>query len=147
MVTAYLENTSISHFGIRTSSVSGSIPEHGVTLSYDDVIDDLQIVLESGPTQRHIEPLNRYLSMIVDSNTGIPFGFMVESFLTHTVHELPALKPIADHLQLGERPYRDPNLYRTDAPPRTSFPDYTWSDAAHDAIENIVEITGGIVEE
>jgi hypothetical protein len=81
--------------------------------------------------------------MLVDSDTDIPFDIMVDSFLTHTVHEIPRLRPIADYLQLGERPYRDPNLYRTDAPPRTSFPDYAWSDA----IENIVEITGGIVKE
>lgn len=147
MVTAYLENTSVGQVALRTSSISESTSEHGVTLSYDDVIDDLHIYLEPRPIRRHVDPVNSYLSMLVDSDTDIPFDIMVDSFLTHTVHEIPRLRPIADYLQLGERPYRDPNLYRTDAPPRTSFPDYAWSDAAHDAIENIGKITGGIVKE
>lgn len=147
MVNAFLENTSVVLPKIRTSPDSGESQHHGVILNYDDAIDDLQILFERGSVRRYLDPLNRYLYLFCHADTDEAFGFMLDSFLTHTVHELPRLRPIADYLQLGERPYRDPNLYRTDAPPRTSFPDYAWNDAAHDAIENIVEITGGIVEE
>lgn len=146
MVTAFLENTYVSPPATHAASASEAQHEHGVTLVYDDAMDELQILFEAGPVQRYVEPLNRYLSMLVATESDIPFGFMVESFLTHAVHEFPQLRPVVMYLQLGERPYRDPNLYRQDAPPRTSFPDIAWKQAAHDAIHNVVEITGGIVQ-
>ena len=146
MVTAFLENTYVSPPAPYAESAREAQQEHGVTLVYDDAMDELQILFKAGPVQRYVEPLNRYLSMLVATDSDTLFGFMVESFLTHAVHEFPQLQPVAMYLQLGERPYRDPNLYRQDAPPRTNFPDLAWKQAAHDAIHNIVEITGGIAE-
>lgn len=85
--------------------------------------------------------------MFVASESDVPFGYMVESFLTYAVHEFPRLKSVAMYMQLGERPYQDPHLFRQDAPPRTSFPDLAWKEAAHDAIHNIIEITSGVVNQ
>lgn len=146
MVTAFLEDTSISRPDNRATYSSNAVFERGVTLVYDDATDELQILLDAGPVCGHVEPMNRYLSMLVASETDTPFGFMLESFLTHVVHEFPQLQSVAMYLQLGDRPYGDPNFYRQDAPPRTSFPNLAWKNAAHNAIHNIVEITGGIIE-
>lgn len=147
MVNAFLDDTSVIHPQVHSISRFESSLNNGVLLGYDDVTDELLIHFAPVPERRHVDPINRYLSYYCNSDTDEPFGFMLENFLTHAVHEHPKLESIAKYLQLGERPYRDSSLYRTDAPPRTSLTDYAWRDAAHDAIENIVEITGGIVEE
>ena len=146
MVTAFLDNTTVILPTMHTISGSESSLNHGVTLNYDDVTDELQILFAVGKGRRHSNPVKRYLSVLVNTDSEDTFGFMVENFLTHAVHELPRLKPVAMDMQLGERPYRDPNLYRQDTPPRASLPDSAWKDAAHDAIHTIVEITGGVLE-
>ena len=146
MVNAYLENTSIDQSHLRAPISSEHHLEGGVILNYDDATDELQILFGLGPERRHVDPINHYLSFYCDSGTDEPFGFILENFLTHAVHEFPRLEAIAKYLQLGSRPYKDPHLYRQEAPPRASQPDYAWSDAAHDAVQNIVEITGGVLE-
>ncbi len=119
--------------------------EAGVTLSYDDKIDSLMILVDDTPGARIVDPVNRWASLLLNDDDEV-VGAMVEAFLTHAVHEHPALEAIARYMRLGSRPHGDTALHRADHPARSTRPDDAWRDAASRAIRQLFVITGSDVE-
>jgi hypothetical protein len=117
----------------------------GVTLSYDDIIDSLMILVDDAPGARIVDPVNAWASLLLNDDDEV-IGAMVEAFLTHAVHEHPALGAIARYMRLGSRPHGDTALHRADHPARSTRPDEAWRDAAASAIRDLFVITGGEAE-
>ena len=57
MVTAFLENTYVIQPDSDAVSASNAYRDMGVTLIYDDAMDELQILFEPGPIHRHVDPV------------------------------------------------------------------------------------------
>jgi hypothetical protein len=119
--------------------------EAGVTLSYDDIIDSLMILVDDTPGARIVDPVDTYASLLLNDDDEV-VGAMVEAFLTHAVHEHPALAAISRYMRLGSRPHGDIALHRADHPARSTRPDEAWRDAAASAIRDLFVITGSDAE-
>ncbi|HEV2129378.1 MAG TPA: hypothetical protein VGR22_12240 [Thermomicrobiales bacterium] len=117
----------------------------GVTLTYDDIIDSLMILVDETPGARVVGPVNRYASLLLNERDEV-VGAMVDAFLTHAVHERPELQAIAGYMRLGSRPHGDTARFRTDRPERSAQPDEAWRDAAVRAVRELFAITGGYRE-
>ncbi len=143
MVAFHLDNASLDRPLSSSTRLRASHPDDaGVTLSYDDIIDSLMILVDDTPGARIVDPVNAWASLLLNEDDEV-VGAMVEAFLTHAVHELPALDAIARYMRLGSRPHGDTALHRADQPARSTRPDEAWRDAAARAIRDLFVITGG----
>lgn len=142
MVAFHLNNASLDSPPSPPARLRALHPEDaGVTLNYDDIIDSLIILVDDAPGARIADPVNAYASLLVNDDDEV-VGAMVEAFLTHAVHEHPALGAIARYMRLGARPHGDTALHRTDRPERSTRPDEAWRDEAARAIRELFIITG-----
>lgn len=146
MVAFHLDNASLDGPPSSPALLRACHPDDaGVTLSYDDIIDSLMILVDDTPEARIVDPVNAYASLLLNDDDEV-VGAMVEAFLTHAVHEHPALEAIARYMRLGARPHGDTALHRADHPPRSTRPDDAWRDAASRAIRELFVITGNDAE-
>lgn len=146
MVAFHLDNASLDGPPSSPARLRAFHPDDaGVTLSYDDIIDSLMILVDDTPEARIVDPVNAYASLLLNDDDEV-VGAMVEAFLTHAVHEHPALEAIARYMRLGSRPHGDTALHRADHPPRSTRPDDAWRDAASRAIRELFVITGNDAE-
>lgn len=123
---------------LRVPDAEGS----GVTLTYDDIIDSLMILVDDAPGARVVDPVNTYASLLVNERDQV-VGAMIDAFLTHAVHDHPELHAIAKYMRLGSRPHGDTALWRTDRPERSVRPAEAWHEQAAGAIRDLFSITGG----
>lgn len=142
MVAFHLDNASLDSPASPPDHLRAVRPDRdGVTLTYDDIIDSLIILVDDTPGSRIVDPVNAYASLLVNED-GAVIGAMIEGFLTRAVHDHPALEAIARYMRLGARPYGDTALHRADLPARSTRPDAAWRDEAIGAIRDVFVITG-----
>lgn len=116
--------------------------DSGVTLSYDDVVDSLMILVDEAPGARVVDPVNTYASLLLNERDEV-IGAMIDAFLTHAVHDHPELQAIASYMRLGSRPHGDTALRPTNRPEPHAHPAEPWHEQAARAIQELFTITGG----
>lgn len=143
MVAFHLTNASLDRPASPPAHLRMRHPEGGgVTLTYDDVIDSLMILVDSASETRVVDPVNRYASLLVDEQGEVE-GAMVDAFLTHAVHDHPELEAIAQYMRLGSRPRGNTALLPAEPQQQGAQPDETWHEPAARAIRELFSITGG----
>lgn len=143
MVAFYLDDAALDNPPLPPDRLRIPTPDgSGVTLTYDDIIDSLMILVDDSPGVRVVEPVNTYASLLINERDEV-VGATIDAFLTQAVYEHPELRAIADYMRLGSRPHGDTSLFRTDRPERPVRPDSAWHDRAAFAIRELFTITGG----
>lgn len=144
MATAYLDRTSLKANLLGDSGLTREENVYGAsTLVYDSVSDDLEIWINGTARAHYAEPVNTFLSFLLDLEDDRLLGARVDNFTAFAIHTYPGLKPLAAYLDLADRRSGDTDLITRRIVSETVEPNELYADGARETIARITEITGG----
>ncbi len=124
--------------------IRDSVVMRSAMANYDAVLDALSY-WQRGQVIPHLsEPVNAYLSLLIDADSGRTAGFRIDNFLAFAVHEHPALLPLAQYLDLVPRERGDTRLFAKRIIRQAHDHDDELAAQAKWVIINAIEATGGI---